>query len=462
MTAAPSNTVTVHHGDSREVLKGFADNSIDSVVCDPPYALESIAKRFGKTGAAPSKVGATGAFARASAGFMGQKWDTGETAFDPEFWAEVLRVLKPGGYVVAFSGARTGHWQACAMELAGFIMHPFLAWLFASGFPKAHSAAKAIDKHLGTPGTVAAKGAPVRRIRPGADQHRDGSWEKLEGREYQPGTYVPGSAEAETWAGWAYGAQTLKPAMEPIYMAQKPFDQRNGAANILAHGTGAVNIDACRVPVLDDAYARNCSGDRGHGGTRDRDAIGVTDLRQGGGQAASGRWPANVIHDGSDEVAEAFPAAPGQRGDVTGQEPSAAIANVYNPRQRTGSTMRGDQGSAARFFYSAKADAEDRLGSDHPTVKPVDLMAWLCRLVTPPGGVVLDPFAGTGTTGLAALLEGFDCILIERQEGYVADIRRRLAWARGEGRLTVLEKARDDDLEKADGRDLPLFKAGAA
>jgi DNA modification methylase len=142
-------TVTVHHGDSREVLKGFADASIDSVVCDPPYALVSIGKRFGAENAAPAKAGKSGAYARASAGFMGQKWDTGETAFDPEFWVEVLRVLKPGGHLIAFSGTRTYHRLACAIEDAGFEMRDMIAWLYGSGFPKSHDVSKGIDKAAG-------------------------------------------------------------------------------------------------------------------------------------------------------------------------------------------------------------------------------------------------------------------------------------------------------------------------
>lgn len=177
-----------------------------------------------------------------------------------------------------------------------------------------------------------------------------------------------------------------------------------------------------------------------------------------------GRWPANIVHDGSDEVLDAFPDASGQQRPVTGAERSHRTKNAYGDfgSSPTGADPREDGGSAARFFYSAKADAEDRLGSKHPTVKPVDLMQWLCRLVTPPGGLVLDPFAGSGSTGLAAMNEGFDCILIEREERFVADINRRLAWARGEGRLTALELARDLKPEQAAGADLPLFSGDAA
>jgi len=181
-----------------------------------------------------------------------------------------------------------------------------------------------------------------------------------------------------------------------------------------------------------------------------------------------GRWPANVIHDGSDEVIAAFPAelksGTGAVKRSSAAEHSGNSGSALGKESRPAGTpmiSHGDSGSAARFFYSAKADAEDRLGSKHPTVKPVDLMQWLCRLVTPPGGLILDPFAGSGSTGLAAMNEGFDCILIEREEKFVADINRRLAWARGEGRLTVQEMARDIEPANAGGLDMPLFAGNA-
>lgn len=390
--------VVLHPDDCRAVLAGLADASVDSVVTDPPYALVSIGRRFGKPGSAAAKDGDV--YARASAGFMGQQWDTGETAFAAEFWAQVLRVLKPGGHVVAFSGTRTYHRMVCAIEDGGFEIRDQLAWVYGSGFPKSHN-------------------------------------------------------QKGDWQGWG---TALKPAWEPIVLARKPLSG-TVAETVIANGTGALNIDGCRIHA-DDA--------RGGAYTIKRFKPGAT-LNETGGtwkpegpgvlyesEMKPGRWPANIVHDGSKEVLAAFPDAAGQQGVVTGKEPSSPFANVYGdmPARAGRAEPRGDSGSAARFFYSAKADADDRLGSKHPTVKPVDLMQWLCRLVTPPGGVVLDPFAGTGTTGEAAFREGFRAVLVEREPQFQADIARRmeLALAGPVTRKAASVKAR----EKA-GAALPLF-----
>lgn len=382
--------VVVHHGDSRAVLKTLADDSVDSCPCDPPYALASIVKRFGKAGSAPAKVGKTGAYARASAGFMGKKWDTGAAAFDPAFWAEVLRVLKPGAHVAAFGGTRTYHRLACAIEDAGFEIRDQLAWTYGSGFPKSHN--------------------------------QTGEFEGC------------GSA--------------LKPAWEPICLARKPMIGTI-AANLKRYGTGALWIDGCRIETAEAWPTDGAAA----GGSR------ITVLGDGlnnagrSGSHARGRWPANLIHDGSAEVLAAFPYTESGVGPAAGT-PRTKVNTYGDPSVSLTEPKGANQGSATRFFYTAKADAEDRLGSKHPTVKPVDLMCWLSRLITPPGGTILDPFAGTGTTGLAAMREGFDCILIEREAEYVADIERRLAWARGEGRLTAQETSRSASKTVAG---LPLF-----
>ncbi len=217
----------VHHGDSRDVLKTFADCSIDSVCTDPPYALVSITKRFGADNAAPVKIkkhpGQTGSpYARAAAGFMGAKWDNGDTAHDPAFWADVLRVLKPGGYVLAFGGSRTWHRLAVAIEDGGFEIRDTVLWLFGSGFPKSHDVSKGIDRAAGVERAVISKGAAVKRMVPGADQNKAG-WEKNNGREYVPLVTRPGSPEGAAWEGWG---TALKPAAEFICMARKPLDSR--------------------------------------------------------------------------------------------------------------------------------------------------------------------------------------------------------------------------------------------
>lgn len=364
--------VTLHLGDCLDVLKGMEADSVDSVVCDPPYHLTSIVKRFGADGAAEAKEGETGGFKRASSGFMGKQWDGGDIAFKPDVWRECLRVLKPGGYILAFASTR-GIWRmGVAIEDAGFIPHPMIGWLFGSGFPKAT------------------------RIK------------------------------AEGYDGFRYGGQSLKPAIEPIFMGQKPFEKGlSGTQNILQHGTGAINVDAARIEAAD-------------GTTTARKPAIVNDTQtafgkgtaMGGNGSPLGRWPANLIHDGSEEVLAGFP----ETGVSSGGSGDASIKSANQTFSNKGTNLHGganfgglgDSGSAARFFYSAKADSDDRLGSKHPTVKPIDLMQYLVRLVTPPGGTVLDPFAGTGTTGEAAWREGFNAVLIEREEEYQNDIRERM------------------------------------
>lgn len=355
-------------GDCLEAMAAMPENSVDAIVTDPPYHLTSIVKRFGAADAAPQQAedatrGQTGAYRRASAGFMGKAWDGGDIAFRVETWAAALRVLKPGGYLLAFASTRGFGRMSVAIEDAGFITHPLIAWVFCSGFPKAA------------------------RIK------------------------------AEGYDGFRYGGQALKPAIEPIFMGQKPFSEASGTANILKWGTGGVNVDGCRVAGVEDT-ARQSGINAGIYGRDDRANI------RGGG---TGRWPANLIHDGSADVLAAFPEAPGAIrpvGPEYGKKVSVNVFGDYGAREQT--VIHGDSGSAARFFYSAKADSDDRIGSKHPTVKPVDLMCYLVRLVTPPGGLVLDPFAGTGTTGEAAFREGMRAVLIEREADYRADIAERM------------------------------------
>lgn len=342
-------TVTVHHGDSREVLKALPACSVDSVVCDPPYGLgdpppPELLRHVLTEWMAGRDVEVAGS------GFMGAKWD----AFvpGPPIWSECLRVLKPGGHLVAFFGTRTYDLGSLAVRLAGFEVRDLIAWLYSAGFPKAPT--------------------------------------------------------------------VLKPALEPVVLARKPLERGlSQTANIAKWGVGGLNINGCRI-----AAPEGLTGE----GKNKCVAFRATST---GAQPRSaphdkGRWPANVVHDGSEEVVEAFP----QTAPSTIGRPRGAAAGDGWGMTRTGAEY-ADSGSAARFFYSAKASKADRAGSKHPTVKPIDLMAWLCRLVTRPGGLVLDPFAGSGTTGAACLREGFDCILIEREAQYVADIHRRLAHVEG-------------------------------
>ena len=370
--------VKLHGDDCRDVLRDMEDNSVDSVVCDPPYALVSIQKRFGKEGSAPTKDGDV--YSRSSAGFMGKNWDTGETAFAVEFWEQVFRVLKPGGHVVAFSGTRTYHRMTCAIEDAGFEIRDQLGWLYGSGFPKSHDVSKGIDKKAGH-----------WRGRAGDAIDRTVG-QVAKGTEYvRADKSDPITEDAKKWEGWG---TALKPCWEPICLARKPLEG-TVVENVLKWGTGSLNIDGCRVG--DEGGTRKSPSDNKSSTT----SVGGYLNSKAGEPIDAGRWPTNIMHDGSQHVVSGFP-------DET-----------------------------YRFFYCAKAskaDREEGLVSDeerantHPTVKPTELMRWLCRLVTPKGGVILDPFMGSGSTGKAAVIEDYQFIGCEREEEYIPISRARIEW----------------------------------
>lgn len=412
-------SISVVHGDCLvEIPNLHADGELfDAVVCDPPYHLTSIVKRFGGSSSAPAKFGKDGAFARSSKGFMNRVWDGGDIAFRPETWALVYAAMKPGAHLVAFGGSRGYHRMACAIEDAGFEIRDSLMWLYGTGFPKSHDVSKAIDKAAGV--TFSSKPASgVGFMGAGGP----GGYNVTINQLTREGQTTP---EAAQWQGWG---TALKPAFEPIVLARKPLGEKTVAANVLVHGVGGINIDACRIELSANDPLRD--------GITGRDGAGMDDTKAWGFKAVDraaglGRFPANVLHDGSDEVMEAF-AAYGEKtsGNLSPHHSLKASENgsmsganyARNPRQEFG----GDTGTAARFFYQAKANASDRAGSKHPTVKPLALMRWLCRLVTPPGGRILDPFAGSGTTLQAAHECGFSAVGIEREDEYVADILRRI------------------------------------
>lgn len=435
--------VVLHPGDCLAVLDTLAENSLDACVCDPPYHLVSIVKRFSKEGSSGAKdysgdrENATGPFARASRGFMGKQWDGGDIAFRPQTWAKVLRVLKPGAHLVAFAAPKNvGHLQG-AVEAAGFetrdclldlidldpMLDRFvgslnneqraalfrlmdegsagglLAWLFGNGFPKSHNVALNFEREHCT--QIVRHGRTI--------------WVyKADGEEMS--REVPfRDARANDWA--AFGT-ALKPAFEPIVLARKPLDG-TVAENCLKWGVGALNIDACRIG---NGLERNTST-----GGMSRKANPVygefAETTIFAETTTDGRWPANVLHDGSAAATEHFPNLSAKNArDGAVQIVPAGSSIAYNPGFDHG-------GSPARFFYTAKADSDDRLGSKHPTVKPVDLMQYLVRLVTREGQTVLDLFAGTGTTGEAAFREGRCAVLIEREADYQVDIGRRLSLA---------------------------------
>lgn len=391
-------TIKLIHGDMLEKLSELADESVDAIVTDPPYHLTTGKK--GGSGTASLNQNSPAGRARIGTGFMGKAWDGGDIAMRPETWALLLRVAKPGAHLLAFGGARTFHRVWCAVEDAGWEIRDTLMWLHGGGFPKS--------------------------------SNQDGEWE-----------------------GWG---TALKPAFEPILLARKPLIG-TVAANLAAHGVGALNIDRCRVPVADESYARNCSGDRGYAGTRPATATGATNMRPGGGIAQDGRWPANVLHDGSDEVVRAFPAEAGAIAPVT-RRSADKFRNTYGAfkGQEEVGHFHGDSGSAARFFWCPRASKRDRNDglngmprkavnwssgdqspgtfqspnadreneNHHPTVKPTELMGYLCRLVTPAGGLILDPFMGSGSTGKAAYGAGYSFVGIELDEQYIEIARRRI------------------------------------
>lgn len=353
--------VTLYHGDNREILPTLAP--VDAIVTDPPYGLN----------------------------FMGNHWDYDVP--DADAWRACLRVLKPGGHLLAFAGTRTQHRMACAIEDAGFDIRDMIAWIYGSGFPKSMDVSKAIDK---------AAGAEREVVTVATDRRDDGTVLAV-GHSGNITSNQAVTEPARQWQGWG---TALKPALEPITFARKPLIG-TVAQNVLTHGTGAVNVGACRVPgtVTTNPLVRN-AGSEVYGSYFGRDGNeSVT---------SEGRFPANVIHDGSEEVVDGFPLG----GSSLCKTKGFGMGFCGGDRAR-GAGGYADSGSSARFFYAAKASRKERgEGNTHPTVKPTALMAYLCRLITQPGGLVLDPYLGSGTTALAATREGFKFIGIEREKKY--------------------------------------------
>lgn len=401
-------------GDNREQLAQLPDACIDAIVTDPPYGLS----------------------------FMGKKWDYDVPS--RELWEQCLRVLKPGGHLLAFFGSRTYHRGVVAIEDAGFEVRDTIAWLYGSGFPKSHNIAKAIDKRLGKERPVV--GTDGRSANSSWLGTQDGSSSTWGIGQWD--VTAAGSEEAAAWEGWG---TALKPAMEPVCVARKPMGQPV-AANVLEHGTGAINIDGCRV----GSETIKTHGKReAKGGVYELGHYSSPPEWEGG--THQGRWPANVIHDGSQEVLEGFPDVKAGKGVTKGRGFQTEYVNGTDPGTRLPFTNYGDEGSAARFFYCSKANRRDRdeglealeapdsdvreqggaqhtkgvklAKNHHPTVKPTDLMRYLVRLVTPPGGIVLDPFMGSGSTGKASMLEGMRFVGCEWDAEYVRIAEARIQWA---------------------------------
>jgi len=413
-------SASVIHGDCLDVLRGMADASVDAIVTDPPYEL----------------------------GFMGRAWDRTGIAYSVDLWRECLRVLKPGGHLVAFGGTRTAHRMVCAIEDAGFEIRDTLAWLYGQGFPKSLDVSKALDKAAGAernvvgPYTRPGDGKPYRADAP---TQPTGGGSSFASGVRCPIITAPATDAARQWSGWG---TALKPAHEPATLARKPL-VGTVAANVQTHGTGALNVDGCRVG---SESTRRETGSAAIWGGSGR-IIGGSD---------AGRWPANVVLD--EDAAAMLDEQSGEPHSHGGRILAHHAGMGFRGGAGSERENPGSRGGASRFFYCAKASRAEREAglreaglreaglrrygeqgqgplpqqtprvetpqrNIHPTVKPVALMRWLCRLVTPPGGTVLDPFAGSGSTLVAAVAEGFRAVGIEREAAYVEIARARVAKA---------------------------------
>lgn len=416
-------TYQILHGNNLDILPTLPDNSIDSIVTDPPYEL----------------------------GFMGKKWDSSGIAYSVELWQQCLRVLKPGGHLLAFSGSRTYHRMVVAIEDAGFEIRDMISWISNKTFPKSLNIGKAIDKAAGAEREVIGTNQNVVRDSKIAGGSDFGGFTQA-----NSDITAPATDEAKQWHGWGTG---LKPTVEPIVMARKPVEGTI-ANNVLTYGTGGLNIDASRIEAQDqdllDAAVKRMSGNSVKG---QLNFAGNKTIKP---NSALGRWPANLILD--EDTAELLDEQSGySKSGAAGKKASSGFPGGGYDGEYT--VPYGDSGGASRFFYVAKASKRDRnegleeleesvagsysgnvanngnkIGAQpdkpnqpaknfHPTVKPTSLMEYLIKLVTPPNGTVLDPFTGSGSTGKAAILQSFDFIGIEMTEEYLPIIEGRLKHA---------------------------------
>ena len=341
---------------------------VDAVVTDPPYHLTSIVERFGKDGSAPAQYGTDGAFKRTSTGFMGKEWDGGDIAFDPMTWSLCLGLLKPGGHLIAFSASRNYHRMAVAIEDAGFEIRDQIMWIYGSGFPKSHNIGKQVDKIQGNEREIVGKGKPMSSL----GVLHDDSWES-------DNNYNETKGDTEWGPGNCIETRICRCRHEPIVLARKPISEKSIADNVLEWRTGAINIDGCRIESDDVSVDRKkvVRKTRSDEGVWTNENSGMKEGSEFADADPRGRFPSNLIHNGIDT-------------------------------------------DWARYFYCPKTSKSERHNSaiknTHPTVKPVELMKYLCRLVTPKGGTVLDPFMGSGSTGMLLKMRGLILLVLKKKK----------------------------------------------
>jgi DNA modification methylase len=430
------------NGNSLELLKTLEDNSVDAIVTDPPYGLSQHSQ--GDIVNALTAWLAGEEYTHGKAGFMGKAWDSFVPS--PMLFKECYRVLKHGGHILCFAGSRTQDLMSLSIRLAGFEMRDACLWLYGSGFPKGCNIAKGIDGVLGKQGVrFNASGYDGRKAEFGISGRGENFEKHL---QYEP------SDQAKQWEGWN---TNLKPAYEPIIMARKPLDG-TVVNNVLKHGVGGLNIDACRVQS-DDVV--------GWGGK----SVGNNQTYQGGWNESEprrhtqGRYPANIILDGSDSVEALFPETQATQAMQASQRRKVKYDTIgkLSLERPAWNAVEDYAGSASRYFYHAKASKKDRdeglegfelkkadldgegrnpagfnsadrkptlpMFNTHATVKPTQLMRYLVKLVTPQGGLVLDPFMGSGSTGKACMLEGMRFIGMDLNEEYVKIAESRIEHA---------------------------------
>lgn len=432
----------VINGNSLEILDTFEENSIDACITDPPYGLTSITKRFGKPNSAPAQQGKDGSFARLSKGFMGKEWDGSGIEYNIDFRSKVYRALKPGAYLLAFGGTRTFHRIACAIEDAGFEIRDTIMRLYGSGFPKSFNIGLAIDKKNGVESEIVGINKSVQDLKEVGKITGHKMTFAQEGTENCARKDVPFLKAKNERNGWG---TALKPAYEPIIVARKPVE-KSVAENVLKYSVGGINIDECRVPLESDYKApkRSIESQNNNNARKGQTQCDLGGKGENAGASDLGRFPANVIltYDETDfdEVCGGMPNTTSAETKNDARENkgnSMFIDGVHNPEN-----SYNDSGNASRYFYCAKASKKDRDSgliefenklfhrtrpdaneekptglnkesrfapilrkNTHPTVKPVELMQYLVRLVCPKGATILDPFNGSGSTGKAVAFE---------------------------------------------------------